>query len=40
LAAGAKGSSGGIAEQKTEDAKVGEQKKFYVNSKTTALFLQ
>lgn len=40
LAAGAKGSAGGITEQKQEDAKVGEQKKFVVNQKTTALFLQ
>jgi Leucine-rich repeat (LRR) protein len=40
LTNGAKGGAGGMNEQKQEDAKVGEQKKFLVNKTTTSLFLQ
>lgn len=35
-----KGAAGGISEQKQEDAKPGETKKFVVNKTTTSLFLQ
>lgn len=40
LAAGAKGAAGGLAEQKQESEKQGEQKKYLVQKQTTALFLQ
>jgi len=40
LNSGANKGAGGMNEQKAEDAKVGEQKKFLVNSQTTSLFMQ
>lgn len=40
LANGVKGAAGGMNEQKQEDQKVGEQKKFVIKKETRALFLQ